>query len=169
VSAAAVFDDLVRQSSAVAVVTPIEQHAAWEGPRIVTTTRVRVDRLIAGEAPGELSVRTQGGSVGHIGQILEGQPIFTLGAPSLLFLRSHVDANGAASDVFTVTASAQGQFPIASGPGTGARLQTAPNVGALVEPPSKPAGARFAKDVLVGHGLDEAARAIAETFRRVHT
>jgi hypothetical protein len=87
VSTAAGFDELVRQASAVAVVTPMDQSASWEGNRIVTTTRVRVDRVVAGELAGNLEVRTLGGNVGHIGQILEGQPTFSLGVPSLVFLR----------------------------------------------------------------------------------
>jgi hypothetical protein len=42
------------------------------------------------------------------------------------------------------------------------------NVGALLNPPKKAAGARFATDVLVDRPLEEAAREIAMTWPRSH-
>jgi hypothetical protein len=171
VSAAASFDDLVKDASAVAVVTPLEQRASWEGNRIVTQTRVRIDRLVAGALPAEAWVRTHGGSVGHIGQIVEGQPSFAVGQASLLFLRPHVDsATGAVASTFVVVASAQGQFPIAAA-GQPARLVRAPNVGAIVDAPGKTVGTQrtqLASAVLEGRSLDDAACAIAAAFHRLH-
>ena len=110
-----------------------------------------------------------GGSVGRIGQIVEGQATFTVGAASLVFLRPHVDpVTREASDAFTVAGSAQGQYPIAAADGKTTRLARAANIGALVDPPKKAPGARFASDVLEGRAVDDAAREIAATFRRVH-
>jgi hypothetical protein len=37
-----------------------------------------------------------------------------------------------------------------------------------MEPLNRPAGASLARDVLEGHDLEEAARAIAAAFRRLH-
>ena len=168
VSAAALFDDLVRDSTAAAVVTPIELRAAWEGNRIVTLTHLRVDRVVGGQLPGDVWVRTLGGSVGKIGQIVEGQATFAIGAASLVFVRPHVDPlTKALSDEMVVVDSAQGQFPIVLREGR-PRLARASNTGALLEPPRKTAGARFASDVLDDRTVDDAAREIAGTWGRVH-
>jgi hypothetical protein len=169
ISAAAGLDDLVRSATAVAVVTPVEQRAAWEGNRIVTMTRVRVDRLVAGHLPAEVRVRTHGGNVGRIGQIVEGQATFTVGEASLVFLRPHVDpATNAPSDLYVVVAGGQGQFPIATGDGKPSRLVRSSNVGALVEPPNKTSGVRSAGDVLDGRTVDDAAGEIVVAFQRLH-
>jgi hypothetical protein len=169
VSAAALFDDLVKEASAAAVVTPIEQRAIWEGNRIVTLTHVRVDRVVAGQVPEAAWVRTLGGNVGHIGQIVEGQATFALGSASLLFVRLHVDPlTKTRSDAFVVVDSAQGQFPIVASDGRAPRLVRASNVGALMDPLNRTAGARLASDVLADRPLDEAVREIGATWRRVH-
>src|SRR4051812_18271700 len=69
------FDALVRSADAVAVVTPLEQFAAWEDGRIYTHTRVRVEQRIAGDSRtitegAEAFVRTRGGIVGDVGQLV---------------------------------------------------------------------------------------------------
>jgi hypothetical protein len=167
VSAAAVFDDLVQQSSAVAVVTVLDQTSEWEGNRIVTYTGLRVDRLVAGQLPAQVRLRTHGGSVGHIGQLVEGQPTFAVGSAYLVFLRPHVDpATHATSDAFVVVDGAQGQFVVSAAKGKPARLASAGNVGAVVDPPGRPAGARLAREVLEGRGVDDAIATIAAAFRR---
>jgi hypothetical protein len=167
VSAAAVFDDLVQQSSAVAVVTMLDQSSEWEGNRIVTYTGLRVDRLVAGALPARIRLRTHGGSVGHIGQLVEGQPTFAARSTYLVFLRPHVDpATNAASDAFVVVDGAQGQFVVSAPNGKPARLAAAGNLGAVVDPPGRPAGARLAREVLEGRGVEDAAAAIAAAFRR---
>jgi hypothetical protein len=168
VSAAALFDDLVKQSSAAALVTPLEQRGDWEGNRIVTKTHVRVDRLIAGALPGDLWIRTLGGSVGHIGQIVEGQATFTPGVTTLLFLQPRIDpATKAPTDAFAVVGSAQGEYPVVTREGSAPRLGHAPNLGAIVPPPGSE-GARFAREVLEDRPVEDVAREIAESFRRSH-
>jgi hypothetical protein len=169
VSPAALFEDLVKEASEVAVVTATEQHAIWENNRIVTLTHVRVDHVVAGQMLGEAWVRTLGGSVGHIGQIVEGQATFAIGSRSLVFLRPHVDpVTKATSDAFVVVDSAQGQFPIVAAEGRPLRLAPAANVGALLEPPNKATGARYARDVLDDRTLDDASREIVATWPHVH-
>jgi hypothetical protein len=114
-------------------------------------------------------VRTLGGNVGHIGQIVEGQATFALGSASLLFVRLHVDPlTKTRSDAFVVVDSAQGQFPIVASDGRAPRLVRASNVGALMDPLNRTAGARLASDVLADRPLDEAVREIGATWRRVH-
>lgn len=166
-SAAAVFEDLVQQSSAVAIVTVLDQASEWEGSRIVTYTDVRVDRAVAGALPARIRLRTHGGTVGHIGQLVEGQPTFAAGGTYLVFVRPHVDAaTPAPSDAFVVVDGAQGQFVVAAADGKPARLAAASNLGAVVDPPGRRAGARLAREVLEGRGVDDAAAAIAAAFRR---
>jgi len=51
VSIAVLFETLVRSSTLAAIVTPQEEHSIWEDDRIVTYTRVTVDKQVAGPAP----------------------------------------------------------------------------------------------------------------------
>ena len=51
VASAALFEELVDGATAAAVVVPVEQTSVWEGNRVVTYTRVQVDRLVAGQNP----------------------------------------------------------------------------------------------------------------------
>ncbi len=161
VSVAVVFDELVRQSNAIAAVTPVERQTKWEDGRIVTYTRVRVDSLVAGELPQDVWVRTLGGVVDTIGQIVDGEPSFVVGQQSLVFLHGRVHG-------FEVTARAQGQFAIAGGEGTAPHLVPARNVGAIL-PPSGAVAGRFARDVLAGRPLADAAREISAAWTRLHT
>lgn len=111
VSIAIAFEPLVKESSAVAIFSPTEQTSLWENGRIYTYTRLHADNAIAGDVMGpaansEVWVRTMGGVVGHIGQLVDGEPVLTVGRPSLLFLRP------GPAGAYEVTARAQGQFPV---------------------------------------------------------
>jgi hypothetical protein len=64
-----------------------EDSAGGRGRRIVTYTRARIDRVVDGVAPTELWIRTLGGSIGDIGQHVDGEAILTAGQPGLFFLR----------------------------------------------------------------------------------
>lgn len=163
------FEDLVRRATAVAVVMPVESHALWEDGRIVTYTRVHVERQVAGRlAAEEVWIRALGGDVGHIGHRVEGQATFALGSPSLVFLHPHLDpVSGAASGTFGVVEGAQGQYPIVHGDGGRTMLATAQNVGTLVLPRGDSA-ARLARDVLRDRALDDAAREIASAWALAH-
>jgi hypothetical protein len=169
VSIPVVFDDLVRRSSAVAIVVPSAQRAVWEDGRIVTYTRMRIDRLVAGRLEGEVWVRSLGGAVGDIAQIVEGQPRFAMGVSSLVFLRPHLDPvdRSQRSGSLSVVASAQGQFPIVTREGQPPRLALALDVGGLV--PSAEGGApRLARDALKDQAVESAVREIAATWPRAH-
>lgn len=105
VSVALSMEDVARGSSVVVRATPIDQSSAWENGRIVTDTRLHVDRVVAGEAPSssEIHVRTLGGNVGNVGQIVEGEAQLNIKkTTSLVFLlpqgqdRSHFVVNGRA-------------------------------------------------------------------------
>src|SRR4029077_4401592 len=78
VSVAVLFEELVRDASAVATVTPLEQRSVWENGRIYSYSRVNVDALLVGAMPREVWIRTMGGVVGTIGQIVDGEPTFAI-------------------------------------------------------------------------------------------
>jgi hypothetical protein len=162
------FDDLVREATAAAIVTPGEQRALWEDGRIITYTRMQIDRLIGGRLGDDVWVRSLGGTVGEIAQIVEGQPRFAVGGSSLVFLRPHIDRFARSpSGPLSVVAGAQGQFPIATRDGQPPRLALAFDLGALV-PPATGGAPRLARDVLRDRDLETAAREIAATWSRTH-
>jgi hypothetical protein len=181
VSIAVPFDDLVRDSTGAAVVIPVEQRSTWEAGRIWTYTHVRIETRLAGALPAELWIRTRGGEVGDLGQIVDGEAVFAAGAPSLVFLRPRVDATGqTAASSFVVAERAQGQFAIVRDADGQERLAGASSVGALVPPSSRRMAAlavlhrpgdppRLAREVLHGRLLGEAARDIAAAWQPLHT
>jgi hypothetical protein len=163
VAIAATLEQLAREASAVAVVTPVQQDALWEDGRIVTYTKVRADRVVAGKAPAEIWVRTMGGAVGSIGQLVEGEATFEVGHASLVFLRAHADVAGA--PVFGVAEGAQGQFPILPDANHAPRLALHGAPGMLFAAPPHERE-RVAAKVLLGLSVDDAAREIAAAWRR---
>lgn len=104
-------EDLVRRSRHVLLGEPLEAYCQWEriGDRkhIVTYTRVRAHELLGGEDPkqDELLVRTLGGRVGELGQLVHGEARLRLADRSVLFVTP-------ANDVLAVTAMAQGHYPL---------------------------------------------------------
>lgn len=172
VSIPVTFDDLVRRATAVAVVTPIDEHGVWEAGRIVTYTRVRVERRVAGRLAAEVWVHTDGGAVGKIGQLVEGEATLKLGKDSLVFLHPRSDglsiigsSDGGATTTFGVVEGAQGQFPIATGGHPSPRLVVSPGMGGLLPTSSTQP---LARDVLVDVALEDAANAIAAAWTRWH-
>jgi hypothetical protein len=107
VSIAVGFDALVKDADAVAIVSVADASSVWEDGRIATYTRVKVDQGVAGAVPAEIWVRTLGGVVGKIGQLVDGEPVLVPGKQSLLFLRKFTTAG-----TWEVSARGQGQFPI---------------------------------------------------------
>ncbi len=166
VSVAVTWEGLLRGSAAAAIATAVDSTAIWENGRIYTYTRVRIDRVVAGTiATGEQTwVRTMGGVVGDIGQLVEGEAALDAGRPSLLFLRS------GPAGAFEVTARGQGQFPIVNGIEAPARVVRSNAVCGLVLPrvfASAP-GLRLAAEVLHDRPVDEVARDIVVDWARVH-
>jgi hypothetical protein len=177
VSIAVAFDQLVQQSSAVAVVTPLEQRSVWENGRIYTYTRVYADQSVAGDLAtgGEAWVRTMGGVVGHIGQQVDGEAVLTVGRPSVLFLRAGPPGS------LEVVARAQGQFPVTLDDAKQPRLVRSSAVGVLLPAKAKapvagtgngPVAAAaplvLAHEVLHNRPLDEGVREIGAAWKRLH-
>jgi hypothetical protein len=177
ISVAVAFDALVKESSAVAVVTPVEQKSVWENGRIYTYTRVHADNSVAGElATGdEAWIRTMGGVVGHIGQLVDGEPVLTVGRPSLLFLRAGPPGS------LEVTARAQGQYALTLDDATKTqRLVRSSAVGVILPPKTAPqagpapvtgataAAPVLAHDVLHNKRMEDGLRDIGAAWKRLH-
>ena len=168
VSVQVTWDALLHDSTAAVVATPVETTSVWEGGRIYSYAHLRVDRALAGELhEGDgCWVRTMGGVVGKIGQIVDGEAVLAGTEPSVLFL--HRGPPGA----FVVTARAQGQFALVQtgDPAVPPRLVKSSAVGALVPPaavgPTAPP--RFAADVVHGRLVDDVARDVAAAWDRAH-
>jgi hypothetical protein len=144
VSRAVSLEELSRTSTAAAVVVPLQQRSEWQAKRIVTLTRVRVERVVAGTlVSSEIEVRTFGGHVGKIGQAVSGEPQLVVGERSLLFLRQ-LGTHSA-----LVSARAQGMFRIEAG--SAARVLASPHVGHLL-PSARMKARRITPAVVTLHG-----------------
>lgn len=147
-------EEIVSASTAVVVGTAGERKSQWEevagSRRIVTYTKIKVERSLAGSPGAEVWVRTLGGSVDKIGQAVSGEAQIATGSKSILFLRKR-------GDVTTVTGMAQGHFPVVADEKGVSRLRPSPDAGTQLRTPGPTIAAR---DVLVGQTLDAAATAI---------
>jgi hypothetical protein len=164
VSIAVTYDALLRDSAAVVLATAVEQRSVWEGTHIYTYSRVHVATSVAGELKPEEEtwVRTLGGAVGNIGQRVEGEAVFTVGRPSLVFLRR--DRTG----TYAVTARAQGQFGLYLDEQSALHVERSRAMGALFSPKGPNAKLPLASDVIHGRRMDDAGRDIATAWTRLH-
>ncbi len=130
-SRALTLDELVREASQVVVGTPLEQYSVWEelggSPRVVTYTRLRIERSVVGSPESELWVRTLGGQVNGVGQYVPGEARLRPGRGSLLFLAPLPDGVlgvlGLGQGHFELEASAEPEAPrVVPGPERPARL-----------------------------------------------
>ncbi len=150
-------EELLAFSTHVVVGTAGEKHSVWEdlpsGRRIVTYTRLTVERVVTGKPGPELWVRTLGGAVGSIGQAVPGEAQLLYGSRSLLFL---AEVNG----VVVVAAMAQGHYPIVTDDKGTSRVSASPETGMLV---ARPGPVLSARERLVGATVDEAATLVKQT------
>lgn len=123
--------ELVGLSRFALVGTATDAYSRWEtvgnARRIVTYVRLEVTQPIDGRPPPDTSlmVRTLGGQVGDIGQLVHGEARFELGAASVVFVTPDTDG------VFGVTAMAQGHYPLHADAGDQPRLGPSPNMPTL--------------------------------------
>ena len=151
-------EDLTAASAYVVIATAGERRSVWEetpsGKRIVTYTRLKVDRSVAGPAETELWVRTLGGVVDKIGQSVSGEAQISTGSRSLLFL-AKIDAG------LVVAGMAQGHYPIVDPAVTPLvaepRLAGSPDAGMLLPRRGPTISAR---ERLVGLTVDDAVLAV---------
>jgi hypothetical protein len=151
-------EDLTAASAYVVIATAGDQRSVWEetpsGKRIVTYTRLKVERSVTGPAETELWVRTLGGVVDKIGQSVSGEAQIAGGSRAMLFL-AKVDAG------LVVTAMAQGHYPIVDVEKTSKvalpRLSGSPDAGMLLPRRGPTISAR---ERLMGMTVDEAVLAV---------
>jgi hypothetical protein len=126
-------EELVKRSAQVLRATPLEAYSEWSRfgreRRIVTYTRIRVqDPLRDGDAPeSEVLVRTLGGVVGEIGQVVHGEATLIIGEPCVAFLKPMQDG------VLGVTAMAQGHYPLRTDASGLFRLTSSPELAVLLD------------------------------------
>jgi len=171
VSIAIQLEELARNSTAAAIVRPVEHRAVWENGRIFSYTRVQVEEVVAGNLAAEIWVRTMGGAVGTTGQLVEGEAVLELGQRAMLFLKPQLDEMARpVTGNFEVTARAQGHFLIAIDENKEPRLVSSRALGALVAPSLRPLArpiGPFAVEALHGRSVVDATRQIAELWRSV--
>lgn len=103
---------LTRSSQHIIVGTPVDAESRWEvlggRERIVTYSRVVVSELVAGADPkqGELLLRSLGGRVGQVGQIVHGEAELAIRQPALLFIGQ------TEAPLLFVQAMSQGEYPL---------------------------------------------------------
>src|SRR5687768_2408589 len=103
--------DLIKRSRVVVRGMPLDAHSLWETVgdqrRIVTYTRIRYEDQVIGEvSEPELMIRTLGGQVGEIGQVVHGEAVLRREESSVLFVSRNKDG------IDRVTAMAQGHYPL---------------------------------------------------------
>ena len=154
-------DEMVAASTSVVLGTAAEKKSQWEelagGKRIVTYTKIKIDRSLAGSAGSEVWVRTLGGAVDKIGQAVSGEAQIATGSKSVLFLMKR-------GDVTVVTGMAQGHFPVVADDKGVSRLRSSPDAGTQVRTPGPTIAAR---DLLVGQTVDVAAAAISKARKAI--
>ena len=124
-------EELVARSQHVLVGEPLDAESVWEqiGQRrhIVTYTRVRALEVLAGADPkqDELMVRTLGGRVDDLGELVNGEALLQLGERGVVFV---MPSRGA----LAVTAMAQGHYPLLRDTAGAERLRRSPEAAELL-------------------------------------
>ena len=80
------FEELAQGSTAVARLRCLGSEVRWEQGELWTETQFEVVERNKGLLPGLVTVRTMGGSAGHLHSIVEGVPAFRVGEEVYLFL-----------------------------------------------------------------------------------
>ena len=121
------FKSLVARSTRVLHATPLEGNSRFEDigdtRHIVTYSRLRVDEPIYGSSgESEILVRTLGGRVGKLGEIVHGEAQLALNEHCVVFLQANADG------IEQVTEMAQGHYPLLSDASGALRLQASHNM-----------------------------------------
>lgn len=121
---------LVRRSQRVVVLEPVDavcRHVDIGGRRsIATDTQVRVHESWRGAADVEIILRTLGGRLGGLAELVHGQPVLELGVRAVTFIKLGRDGQ-----TWWTTGMAQGHFPLTDARET-ARLQTSRGLSEIV-------------------------------------
>jgi hypothetical protein len=129
--------DLVARSTRIARAMPLEGSARFEDigdtRHIVTYTRLRIDELIAGSPnESEVLVRTLGGHLDKLGEIVHGEAELAINEACIVFLQANSDG------IDQVTEMAQGHYPLRSDTSGALRLTASRNMPHLLNSASSP-------------------------------
>ena len=112
------FEQLAQQATAVARLRCLSSRSTWENGEIWTDTRFAVVAQAKGSLPATVTVRTMGGTIGHLHSRVEEAPSFRPGEEAYLFLW------GREGEPLRVLGWSQGTFRIARDAMTGAETVT---------------------------------------------
>jgi hypothetical protein len=98
-------------------------------PMIVTESKVRVEDALSKAAPGsaQIVVRTLGGVLNGVGELVHGQAELSFGQPCLVFLKRAGDG------ALWVTGMAQGHYPLIALEHAEPRLNASPRLPTLAD------------------------------------
>ncbi|MFI5056554.1 MAG: hypothetical protein ACHQLQ_00060 [Candidatus Acidiferrales bacterium] len=125
------FAELAQESTAVARLRCLGSESRWERGEIWTDTRFEVLEQEKGLLPGLVTVRTLGGSAGHLHSRVDGVPVFHPGEEVYLFLWWRE------GEAYSVLGWSQGTFRIARNPRTGVETVTQDSAAMPVFDPQK--------------------------------
>lgn len=168
------YAELVDETRIAVVIAPLRSESRWEGGRIYTSTVARVETVIAGgvEVGTEVTIRALGGTVGNVGQSVDGEPIFDRDRATLVFLKPARDREGH----FAVVGRAQGQYAVDRAVGH-ARVRPSRQTGTLLKrvAPSGPLSPELLDKVsssafekIEGKSLDELRATFGPEWKRAH-
>lgn len=153
---------LLGVSEQVVVATVTSAHSHYEkvggSSYIVTDTTLQVDHVIdgpSGLAGQPIVVRTLGGTVGDLAQVILGEAVLAKGSTDLLFLRRGKDGS------LHVSAMAQGEYVVVSESGGELRLKPSPGLDVMVNPETS------AVAVLAGRTLGQAEAIVGQARSKV--
>lgn len=153
-------ETLLDRSAFVVVATPVSANSHWAQlsagkPRVVTDFTVEVAWTLRGEeSTGKVMVvRTLGGTVGGLGQIVYGEAQLKIGQATLLFLAAGTDGS------YTVTGMAQGQYPLEASTDGSWKVRASSGLDAIVETATD--RSKSAVRLLSGRTLSEVPELIA--------
>jgi hypothetical protein len=84
------FDEKVEQAAAIVVGRVVSQQSSWDAgkQRILTYSKIRVEKTLKGLPSQEITIVTPGGTVGDIAQDYVGVPRFNTGEEHVVFVRN---------------------------------------------------------------------------------
>ncbi len=122
-------EDLAQQSTAVARLRCLEAKSQWEHGEIWTETKFEVVQREKGTLPGIVTVRTMGGSVGHLHSHVDEVPSFRSSEEVYLFLWAREGG------LYQVLGWSQGTFRIARNQQSGLEVVTQDSASAAIFDP----------------------------------
>jgi hypothetical protein len=124
--------NLAETSTAIARLRCLSQKSFWHGGEIWTETQFAVEQQEKGQLPPLVTVRTLGGTVGHLHSHVDEVPTFRVGEEAYLFLWNRLD------EPYRVLGWSQGTFRVTRDARSGLETVTQDSsAGALFDPETR--------------------------------